>query len=160
MRRWRGTHGVKSSCACSGSFPAGSTALTCWCGPGHTDRQTDMHTHKHTSNADLRFLSDSDTPSERELDLSPLRPPAESSHPPHCSFHTWAWSPRNAAERTAASWTGALLDKRLTFFVTEAPATTDLDDLILKIYWQELRGCVFQADDKKEEAKTMKEIED
>ncbi|CAK6966674.1 Hypothetical predicted protein [Scomber scombrus] len=37
-------------------------------------RQTDRHTHTHTSNADLHFLSDSDTPLERECDLSPLRP--------------------------------------------------------------------------------------
>lgn len=43
-----GTHGVKSPCACFGSFPAGCTALTRWCGPGHTGRQTWTHTHAHT----------------------------------------------------------------------------------------------------------------
>ncbi len=91
-----------------------------------TQKDTHTHTHTHTSSADLCFLSDSDTHLKRERDLSPLRPlqnPLINFCPSHCSFRTWAWPPGTVAEWTAASWTGALLDKRHTFFAMEAPTT-------------------------------------
>lgn len=89
-------------------------ALQSW--PTAVDLVTDTHTH--TRKDDPHFPSDSDTPSAREHELSPLRPtqsrpppttttsstPTSTRPPPHCSFY------RHGSRRAGAS-----LDKQNNF---------------------------------------------
>lgn len=111
----RNTHGVKSSCACYGSFPAGSTVLTHCCRPGRRRKRT----HTKLTRTSRQTAT---PPRAGEHELSPPRPtqcphlhPRPNTHlppTPHCSFY-----------RDGSHQAGASLDKQNHFCLLRTPGT-------------------------------------
>lgn len=133
----RNTHGVKSSAACYGSFPAGSTVLTYCCRPGH------RRAHTHTRNADPQLpvrqrhpLSEGartvSTASHAEP-LSPAPPRPLHHHPPtpHCSFY------RQGSRRAGAS-----LDKQNNFCALWTPSVGSAQCVYAWFCWHDHCQCI------------------